>query len=224
MSKRFIFVGIEPNARAWRLWDKHTQRIFITGDAVIREDIFPAAQQSQSPSVSDSFTYPQIHDAVDSVPNTFETTTVDDILNTPDNPDNIISNAPSTPNPDTHSASSFTDPTLEDTSDHDTIITDDDMITEFTTDNTTLEDQPRQSSRRTTAPIRYGFAATSHNSDHPTYCQAMASPDKAAWLTAMQDEFEAFKRHSVGTLFDAPSGVNILGGMWVFNQKCDEFH
>lgn len=52
----------------------------------------------------------------------------------------------------------------------------------------------------------------------------MNSPDKAAWLTAMHEEFEAFKRHSVGTLVDAPAGANVLGGMWVFNRKRDEFN
>lgn len=28
VARRFVFVGIEPNARAWRLWDKPTKRIF----------------------------------------------------------------------------------------------------------------------------------------------------------------------------------------------------
>lgn len=50
----------------------------------------------------------------------------------------------------------------------------------------------------------------------------MNSPDKAAWLTAMQEEFEAFKKHSVGTLVDAPPDANVLGGMWVFTRKQDE--
>ena len=52
----------------------------------------------------------------------------------------------------------------------------------------------------------------------------MASPDRAAWLNAMEEEFEAFKRHSVGTLVDAPPGANVIGGMWVFTRKRDEFN
>lgn len=80
ISKRFIFVGIEPNARVWRLWDKHTQRIFITGDAIFQEDVFPASQHSASTSVSDSFIYPLIHNAIDSVPDTDTPITADNTI------------------------------------------------------------------------------------------------------------------------------------------------
>lgn len=111
-----------------------------------------------------------------------------------------------------------------DNSEPDSSSTDEILIDNSTTDTTAAPEPPRRSLRRKVAPVRYGFAATSHDSDHPTYSQAMASPDKAAWLTAMQEEFEAFKRHSVGTLVDAPAGANILGGMWVFNRKRDEFN
>lgn len=40
-SKRMIFVGLEDNARAARLWDKSTGRILVTGDVIYRENIFP---------------------------------------------------------------------------------------------------------------------------------------------------------------------------------------
>lgn len=40
----------------------------------------------------------------------------------------------------------------------------------------------------------------------------------------MQEEFDAFKRHSVGTLVDPPPSSNILGGMWVFTRKRDELN
>lgn len=47
----------------------------------------------------------------------------------------------------------------------------------------------------------------------------MASPDKAAWQKAIQDEFYSLNQHSVDTLVDPPPDANILGGMWVFNKK-----
>lgn len=50
----------------------------------------------------------------------------------------------------------------------------------------------------------------------------MASPDKAAWLKAMQEEFDSLNQHSVGTLVDPPPGANVLGGMWIFNRKADK--
>lgn len=52
IAKRFIFVGIEPNARAWRLWDKNTKLIFFTGDAEFREAVFPAADNTKTPDIS----------------------------------------------------------------------------------------------------------------------------------------------------------------------------
>lgn len=97
---------------------------------------------------------------------------------------------------------SISDPTIEHTS--------------LPDPHTPISDPPRRSTRATVPPVWYGLSAlTSHTSNHPTYSQAMASPDKVAWLTAMQEEFEALKRHSVGTLVDAPTGANVLGGMWV---------
>lgn len=52
VAKRYILVGIEDNARAWRLWDKQSRRIFVTGDAEFREDVFPAADKHHSPDIT----------------------------------------------------------------------------------------------------------------------------------------------------------------------------
>lgn len=46
VAKRYILVGIEVNARAWRLWDRHKRRIIVTGDADFREDTFPALEKN----------------------------------------------------------------------------------------------------------------------------------------------------------------------------------
>ena len=40
----------------------------------------------------------------------------------------------------------------------------------------------------------------------------------------MDDEFEAFNRHNVGNLVEKPPNGNILGGMWIFSRKRDEYH
>lgn len=155
VAKRYIFVGIEPNARAWRLWDKHTQCIFVTGDAVFRENTFPAGQDPQSPSISASFRYPKIYDAISSshtetpsqTHNHQSTTEHNDLSHTEENPD-------LTP---TMNQTNF-DPIVNQQSD--------------------VLDSPepiRRTSRITTPPVRYGFATSTHtDSDHPTYTQAMA--------------------------------------------------
>lgn len=178
------------------------------GMLFFRADIFPAAHAPQSPKVKDSFIYPAIYDAVQSyesdstVPFPSQTSEEDRI-------EPVIQADDNAPEP----------PPLNSTPDHSTIIS--------AIPNDSFKDaQPRRSTRTTAPPVRYGFATSTStpDTDHPTYTQAMASPDKAAWQTAMQEEFDAFKRHSVGTLVDPPPGSNILGGMWVFTRKGDEFN
>lgn len=52
----------------------------------------------------------------------------------------------------------------------------------------------------------------------------MNGPDKKAWQTAMSEEFDSLLQHNVGTLTVPPPSANILGGMWVFAKKRDEFN
>lgn len=54
LAQRFIFVGLEPHARAARLWDKRTGRIFVTGDVIYKEHIFPALDKEKSPSITNT--------------------------------------------------------------------------------------------------------------------------------------------------------------------------
>lgn len=69
VAKRFIFVGLEPGARAARLWDKQTGRVFVTGDVVYREDTFPALDPKLSPNVLHEWIFPTFTDeCVDSPP------------------------------------------------------------------------------------------------------------------------------------------------------------
>lgn len=52
----------------------------------------------------------------------------------------------------------------------------------------------------------------------------MSGPDKELWLRAMEEEFQSFQQHNVGTLVEQPENANILGGMWVFSRPRDEHH
>lgn len=40
----------------------------------------------------------------------------------------------------------------------------------------------------------------------------------------MNDEFNSLTENHVGTLVDPPPGANVIGGMWIFNKKQDEFN
>lgn len=234
IAKRFIFVGIEPNARAWRLWDKHTKRIFITGDAEFRESVFPARDRTHSPTISSlDFKHNNLHDLL---------TTTSDINTDPHsqthaNPDldldthEPISRDTADPdlNTDTHAPHSqdTPDPVSETyTPDMINCISPTSTRPEQHPEESTAEEptiNPRRTNRKTAPPQRYGFSTTvTADSDHPTFTQAMASPYRAAWQKAMQDEFDSLNQHSVGTLIDPPPGANILGGMWVFSKKRDK--
>lgn len=52
VARQFVFVGIESNARAWRLWNKITKHIFVTGDTDFCENVFPAANNEHSLHIS----------------------------------------------------------------------------------------------------------------------------------------------------------------------------
>lgn len=232
IAKRFVLVSIEANARAWRLWDKHIKRIFVTGDADFREHTFPAVDETLSPDVSPFLTNTNTLDILLSNASSPPLTSnrqplinndADEFL--PDSQDLSVSQSSAT-----HPSDSVTDthPSTTDKSplDH---LPDLPSSTISTSEHTPIstsrpaEHVLRRTSRQPSQPQRYGFeASTSTDSDHPTHAQAMASPDKAAWLKAMQEEFDSLNQHSVGTLVDPPPDANVLGGMWVFNKKRDE--
>lgn len=213
LAKRFVMFGIEPNAKAWRLWDKSNHRIFVTGDVVFRETVFPAANHPESPPMTTSFQCPYIFDAT----HTSDSLSQDTIHEPTPSPEHL-ENSP----PDPASLDNLTDAPNTSTHEPDSDIT----VSRTPITPPVLEPVGPLRTTRTAAPIqRYGFATTtSHDSDHPTYSQAMGSADKAAWLTAMQEEFDSLNQHSVGTLVDPPPDANVSGGMWVFSKKRDEFN
>lgn len=40
----------------------------------------------------------------------------------------------------------------------------------------------------------------------------------------MQKELNSLMQHGVGQIVDPPIGANVLGGMWIFNRKQDEYN
>lgn len=89
-----------------------------------------------------------------------------------------------------------------------------------------IQHVPRRSTRETHPPTRYGHvtALAARDHDHPTYQEATNGPDKQAWKAAMASEFDSLLQHCVGTLVVPPPDANIIGGMWVFAKKRDEYN
>lgn len=54
VARRFIFVGLEEGAHTVCLWDKHTRRIFVTGNVIHFEDVFPALDKAHAPTFEHS--------------------------------------------------------------------------------------------------------------------------------------------------------------------------
>lgn len=193
VARCYIFVGIEDNARTWRLWDRHTRRIFVTGDADFRENVSPAADNIQSPDITPFLIN---HSSLESIlsSNLPSTSTTDHIQvdeSLLDSQDSLAPNPPTTPYLDLM-VTPTSEPILESIS---TSTPNSELIS--TLPHASTETTVRRTSRQSTQPQRYGFLASlSTESNHPTYTQAMASPDKAAWLKAMQDEFDSLNRHS----------------------------
>ncbi|KAI7933088.1 hypothetical protein MJO29_017035 [Puccinia striiformis f. sp. tritici] len=52
-----------------------------------------------------------------------------------------------------------------------------------------------------------------------TYKDILKHPDKAAWLTAIQEELQNLFRHQIWTIELVPDGKRIMGARWVFVEK-----
>ncbi|KAG0152390.1 hypothetical protein CROQUDRAFT_85470 [Cronartium quercuum f. sp. fusiforme G11] len=79
-----------------------------------------------------------------------------------------------------------------------------------------LEHQPPpcRSMRMHTEPERYSFIAhkdLNDENDNPSFTVVMRGANKMQWRKAMQDEFDSFTEHNVGTLVDPPPDTNIYG-------------
>ena len=71
-------------------------------------------------------------------------------------------------------------------------------------------------------PDYYGEWAvvTSTGSDEPkTVKEALARPDKAKWMTAMEREMESLRTHDVWDLVELPRDRKAVGSKWVYKLK-----
>lgn len=215
LARQLIFVGLENNARAVRLWDKASSRILITGDVSHRESVFPAKDPIHSPTVNSSLILPDLSDQTPSasIPDVTLSLCDEDSVNSPPKDSSADTTASSTDD-DLFPSSSLPDPVHPSS---------DNTINESIPETSIITDpEPlplRRKGRVSRMPDRLGFAATlGRDSDHPTYQEAMSGPDQKAWRAAMEEEFDSLVEHSVGSLVDPPPNANIIGGMWIFNR------
>lgn len=229
LARRFIFVGLESNARAARLWDKASSRILVTGDLSHREDIFPAKDPTHSPSVTQCLILPDLSDQTFSTPTMNSTSPLHDD-NREDSQRSVLpETVPTSPSTvDTAGAGTHQETVQSSLPDRSHSSSGSDLNEPTPATPVAIEPtQPplRRTERISRMPDRLGFAATlGRDSDHPTFQEAMNSADSKAWRAAMKDKYDSLMEHSVGTLVDPPPNVNIIGGMWIFNRKRDEFN
>lgn len=210
-ARRMIFVGLEPGSNAYRLWDKKTRKIVVSSDVTFDEQDFPAKHPEHSPS----------HQTISSAfpddlftPDVLRFPTVSPDTTPADPPSQSVGEVAPVEMSDDPPANPVMDTPLVEPSEEVEVVPPPVSVT-------------RRSARVTAPPERYGFSAVSNDTndgDNPTYEQALAGPDKELWLRAMEEEFQSLEEHHVGTLVDAPSDANILGGMWVLSRPRDEHH
>lgn len=71
-------------------------------------------------------------------------------------------------------------------------------------------------------PDYYGewAAVTSTGLDESkTVKEALAGPDKANWMTAMEKEMESLRTHDVWDLVELPRDLKVVGSKWVYKLK-----
>lgn len=204
-----IFVGLEKGSNAYHLWDKRSSRIVVSVNARFDESVFPAKTIPNSTNLS----------CLD----------YDTLISRPEHP---------SPNPPGHTVEPIQPPTnavaspqpqrTTDFANQEVSVTDDtDMQPVLEPPDTTPPEPARRSTRAIREPTRYCFIAEVDGEDsdgNPSYEKAMAGPDQARWLKAMESEWESFCVHNVDTLVEPPKDANIWGGMWVLSRPRDEHH
>lgn len=215
-AKHMILVGLEAGSNVFQLWDQTSRQIVISSDVKFNEHHFSATGHENTPSptqielafldvlatvpIFESQISSEVNDA--SMPPTGVATVTNEGETVP-----LSANDEEVPIQDDSTYQSFPDP--------------------IPTDALTPDPPIRRSTRESMAPIRYGFIsrdAPMDDNNNPTYEAAMNGPDRLLGKKAMEAEFEAFTEHNVGTLVDKPPNANVLGGMWIFSRKHDEYH
>lgn len=100
-------------------------------------------------------------------------------------------------------------------------------------DNTILQNvaeipPPEKPKRNRRPPQRYGHSNlciqsnTDSQSDPVSIQQALRSPDKDKWITAMEEELQAFKENDAWTVVsEVPQGKTVVQCKWVYKRKFD---
>ena len=83
--------------------------------------------------------------------------------------------------------------------------------------------EPRRSPRIRKAPDQYGeWVYIAHRLDDPlTVKEALFSPEKREWMTAMESEINSLNTNKVWDLAELPCGRKAIGSKWVFKKKYD---
>ena len=55
-----------------------------------------------------------------------------------------------------------------------------------------------------------------------TFEEAITSPHKDKWITAMQDEMHSLSENEVWDLVEPPNDKHIVGSKWVYKKKIGE--
>lgn len=183
-SVRKIFVGYEPGAKAYRLYDMDSGVISISRDVTFIETVFPFRHHQHSSS-----TQPAV-------------SSIDDFW-FPD-PDDSLTSAESS---STHSPSP---PVIPAVSTSDSPIQSPALRPLQLRPVRSKASVQRFGNLRTYA----ARVSRTYDPDNPTYEQAMKNEDRSHWEVAMDDEWSSFVKHRVGRLVKREKRMNVIGGMW----------
>ena len=130
------------------------------------------------------------------------------------------------------------DETVEDTEDTEDTETNDTETTSVDSDCAAEESKSQQETKqtaqattlrrstRTPKPVKRDdyciyFAPNCTLDDPETVEEALDSPDKNMWISAMKEEYESLVRNDTWTVVRLPPGQRILDTKWVFKRKQD---
>ena len=83
----------------------------------------------------------------------------------------------------------------------------------------TLQEMPLDDFLDVQEPL---YVLATMSGDEPTHREAMASPERELWKEAQGDELDRVRKMETFELVKRPSGVNVVGSVWVLKKKRDE--
>jgi len=207
-----IFVGYSDQHKAWKCFDPDTEKLVVSSSIQFDSENF--IQQKQIESITEDKLNSELinSEVTQTTPENHPSVEIQN------NPEEIQSNA------DMHKSTSDNTKDQEEISEETQITSDDTDDEEYATTIPSDEEDITILSNELENSVS-SFLVFALNCENPTYKEAMVSPEREQWMTAVAKEFASLFNHKVLSLpCKLPAGFKALTTKMVLKLKEPEYH